>query len=545
MTNEEIIQHYDYLIRLATAKCNAQTDAEDLVGDTMLAAFAYIHKGGTIEHPRTWLVNTLYHKYNDKLRKKYRTPITVCLDEILAIAEDDDDWFLATEEAKKVRKELNHLGYITREVLIRYYYRNQNVAEIAKGLAIPEGTVKSRLFAGRNQIKKGLETMEARENCLAGRLSLSCGGSTGLNGEPMSLVNDDLIAQNLLMLAYKKPASISTLSKAIGIPAVYIEPIIKKLVDSELMVQTDNGNVYADFIIIKPQNILKNFKAQQNFAHKHFEVIWNTIQNMSNRIRKLPFVQSFGTEEQTKLDRYAVLKALQDFVFRGANKFEMPCFPKRKDGGRWFANAIAFDADYNTKDYESSVEYIIHGGHRRSQKLSVGRAKQIYFYEFDTTLWDSPHRYGGAYELYFDHITSLLWHIYEGDSLENTDIPNEFISYMPTLETCGLIGYTQDKPFLKVPVLQQAEYAELNAIIQSATAEITYAIGEDFATLITSMKTPIPKHLTSVPELFKYIEATSYIAMSVVREAYNKGLHLKDVDYCCPPVVLVYELCEA
>lgn len=122
MTNNEITQYYDYLMRLATAKCNAQADAEDLVGDTMLAAFAYIHNGGRIEHPKTWLTNTLYHKHNDNLRKKYRNPITVCLDEICAIAEDDDDWFLATEEAAKVRKELNHLSYITREVLIHYYY---------------------------------------------------------------------------------------------------------------------------------------------------------------------------------------------------------------------------------------------------------------------------------------------------------------------------------------------------------------------------------------------------------------------------------------
>ena len=57
------------------------------------------------------------------------------------------------------------------------------------------------------------------------------------------------------------------------------------------------------------------------------------------------------------------------------------------------------------------------------------------------------------------------------------------------------------------------------------------------------MKTPIPKHLTSVPELFRYHEATKYFVMSIVREAYNKGLHLKDVDYCCPPAVLVYA-CE-
>ena len=538
MTNEEIIQYYDYLIRLATSKCNSQNDAEDLVGDTMLAAFAYMHRGGVIEHPKTWLTNTLCHKHNDNLRKKYRSPVTVCLDESAEVAEDEDEEYFTSEEAAKVRKELNHLSFITREVLIRFYFGNQSVSDIAEGLGIPEGTVKSRLSAGRDQMKKGLETMETRENYLPGEMCLSFGGSEGLKGEPMSLVEGDLIATNLLILAYDKPITISDLSKAIGIPAAYIEPIIKKLVDGELMVQMDSGKVYSDFIISKAQDILKNFKLQQSFAHKHFDAIWSILSKMSERIADMPFVQILDCKKKTILDRYAVLKALQDF---GNNKIKLPSFPKRKDGGWWLAQAIAFDAGYNTKEYIEASEYCIHGGHRTTEALSVGRTKRIRFYEFDTTLWDSPHRYGGAYDLYFKHIIPLLWSIYDCISLETSDIPNEFISYIPTLERLGVIGHLEDKLCVKIPVLKKTEYDEVCTVIRNATEEIKTVIGEEFTTFIASMKTPIPKHLTSVPELFRYHEATKYFVMSIVREAYNKGLHLQGVDYCCPPVVLVYE----
>lgn len=542
MTNDEIIQHYDYLMRLAASKCNSQCDAEDLVGDTMLAAFVYIYRGGTIEHPKTWLANTLCHKYNDYLRKKYRSPITVCFDDGLDILEEVNEEYFSSEEAAKVRKELNHLAYIAREVMIRFYYGNQSVADIATGLGIPEGTVKSRLSAGRSQMKKGLEMMETRENYLPGKLYLSFGGSEGLKGEPMSLAEGDLIAQNLLILAYEKPITVSELSKAIGIPAAYIEPIIKKLADGELMVQTDSGKVYSDFIITKPQNALNNFRPQLEFAHKHFDTIWGILQRMSEHISKMPFVQNIGSEEKMKLDRYAILKALQDFQHFGTDKIKAPEFPKRKDGGWWLAQAIAFDAGYNTKEYQEAQEYAIHGGHRTTEALPIGRAKRIRFYEFDTTLWDSPHRYGGAYDLYFKHIIPLLWHIYDNIPLENSDIPNEFISYMPTLETLGVIGHTQGKLCVKIPVMEKTAYQDLCAVIKNATVEIKSAIGEEFTAFITSMKTPIPKHLMSVPELFRYHEATKYFVMAIVREAYNKGLHLKDVDYCCPPVVLVYEI---
>jgi hypothetical protein len=104
-----------------------------------------------------------------------------------------------------------------------------------------------------------------------------------------------------------------------------------------------------------------------------------------------------------------------------------------------------------------------------------------------------------------------------------------------------VIRHAEDKLCVKIPVLKEPEYDEMCAAIKTVTEEIKAAIGEEFTAFIASMKTPIPKHLTSVPELFRYHEATRYFVMSTVREAYDKGLHLKDVDYCCPPVVLVYE----
>lgn len=542
MKNNDIIKHYDYLMRLAVLKCNSQADAEDLVSDTMLAAFNYMHSGKTIEYPKTWLTNTLYHKHNDMLRKKYRSPVTVCLDEGLAILdEEEDNNHLTSEEAANVRKELNHLAYITREVLIRFYYGSQSVETIAKDLGIPEGTVKSRLHTGRSQMKKGLETMESRENYLPGHLHLSFGGQAGLNNEPMSLVENDLIAQNLLIIAYEKPLSISELSRAIGIPAAYMEPIVNKLVDGELMVRTDSGRVYSDFVITKAEDSVKNFKPQLEFAHKYFDVIWNIIIKMSGCMAELDCMQNLCDRQKIILDRYAVLKALQDFQHYGTGKIAPPDFPRRKDGGRWFAEAVAFEAGYNTARYQASLEYAIHGGHRRTHSISIGGTKEITLCEFDTTLWDSPHRYASAPDMYFKYIIPLLWHIYREIPLSDSDIPNDFLAYMPHLETVGLIGYSGDKAYVKIPVIKKCDYDEIIALIHSATEEMKSAVGGKFEELITSVKTDIPKHLKSVPELYRYKDACRYFTMSIVREAYDKGLHLKGVDDCCPPAVLVYE----
>ena len=542
MNTDAIIQYYDDLIRLAVSKCGSQTDAEDLVGDTMLAAFSYINKGGRIEHPKTWLANTLCHKYNDSLRKKYRTPVTVNFDEAPEIPDEEEEYF-SSEDAAKIRKELNHLACITREVLIRHYFGRQSVSDIAVGLGIPEGTVKSRLASGRSQMKKGLETMETRENYLPGHLYLSFGGSDGPNMEPTSLVANDLIAQNLLILAYEKPITVSDLSKAIGIPAAYIEPIVKKLVDGELMAETDSGKVYADFLITKPQNKLKSFMSQLDFAHKHFDAIWEIIAQMSDDISDLDFVSAMDSKQKTELDRYAVLKALQDFQnYGGIGKIETPRFPNRRDGGRWFANAIAIDAGYDMKEYNKASNYAIQGGLRVSEKAVDDGRRYVCLYEFDTTLWDSPCRYGGAYELYFRYIIQLLWRIYTNKTIDDaSEIPNEFISYIPVLERLGILENSQGKLHVAIPVLKKSEYEKVNEAIKYATESLKTAVGKEFSLFISSMKTPVPKHLTSVPELFRYMDASGYFVMAVVREAYEKGLHMKGVDYCCPPVVLVYD----
>lgn len=541
MNKDEIIRYYDDLMRLAVSKCGSQTDAEDLVGDTMLAAFSYINKGGRIEHPKTWLANTLCHKYSDSLRKKYRAPTTVNFEDSFEIPAEEEEYF-SSEDAAKIRKELNHIAYVNREVLIRYYFGRQSVSDIAAGLGISEGTVKSRLATGRSQMKKGLETMETRENYLPGKLYLSFGGSDGPNMEPISLVENDLIAQNLLILAYEKPITVSDLSKAIGIPTAYIEPIIKKLVDGELMAETASGKVYADFLITKPQDRLKNFKPQLDFVDRHFDTIWNIIAKMSAEISGFGFVSALESKQKTEFDRYAVLKALQDFQHCGTGKIEAPHFPKRRDGGWWFAQATAFDAGYNTKEYNEASEYAIQGGHRTSESFVDDGTRSVRLYEFDTTLWDSPHRYGGAFDLYFKYIIPLLWRLYTDKTIDDSsEIPNEFISYIPSLERFGMLGNTQGKLRVAIPVLKKSEYEKVNAAIKCATESLKTAIGEDFSAFVSSKKTPVPKHLTSVPDLFRYGDATNYFAMTVVRKAYENGLHMKNVDYCCPPVVLVYD----
>lgn len=74
---DRLLVYYDDLRRLAESKCASREEAEDLVSETFLAAYAYIRRGGVIEYPKTYLANTLMHKRNSLLRKAYRRPPVV------------------------------------------------------------------------------------------------------------------------------------------------------------------------------------------------------------------------------------------------------------------------------------------------------------------------------------------------------------------------------------------------------------------------------------------------------------------------------------
>ena len=75
--NQEIHKYIEYLFALALHKCGDLHDAEDLTQEVLLAAYQYLHKGGEITNIKYWLTSTLTHKWNDKLRRKYKLPLVL------------------------------------------------------------------------------------------------------------------------------------------------------------------------------------------------------------------------------------------------------------------------------------------------------------------------------------------------------------------------------------------------------------------------------------------------------------------------------------
>lgn len=537
MRHEELLCHYDDLARLAASRCRRQSDAEDLVAETMLAALEFMRRGGVIAHPRTWLANTLMHKINSAHRRAYRAPVVsyealgdaLCDGELPfddAIAEADAD------EAAELRRALLYLAKTTREVLIRYYYAGESVAAIAGALGIPEGTVKSRLAAGRTQLKKGMEPMEQKKNHIPAALSLSWGGVLGKNRAPASLAEGDLIAQNLLILAYARPLTATELAQAIGIPTVYIEPILTRLVDGELMVRTEGERYYTDFILYMPEDYARRLPTQLDFVRDNFDAIWAPLGALAEQVAALDFAAGYSPEKKQKLVRYGVLRALATFKEGFVDRAELD-FPRRRDGGKWSAFGTVMPAETPPHTYAEIDNYCL-GGERTSDGDSAcPGAKKLVLREYDTPFYDNPGRFGiVGWDSYFDHIHAFLWCLHNGQDPAEAKIPNALIEAIPQFLVAGLLVREGDRLLPGIPVLSEAEFAALRAPIDRAAKALRSTVGSAFEAMMCRAEVQTPPHLTSVPPFRRRQPAIFAFELAAEREAHARGLHLQGVDYC-------------
>ena len=262
----EIINYVEYLFALALKMCGDVNNAEDLTQETLLTAFQYINRGGNISNMKYWLTSVLSNKWNEALRQKYRLPL-VSVDVIPDVEDYNDENDIDRHTNEQVRREVAYLAKLQREVIVKHYLEGKKVQDIADELGIPKGTVLSRLSSGRDQMRKGFDSMEQYEkhSYVPERLEVGCSGNPGFNEEPWSLVSDDLMKQNILIIAYEQPVTAVEIAKALGIPTPYVENAIDDLVKCELMVRSGN-RVVTDFLISTPAERSSKLDIQLDFA---------------------------------------------------------------------------------------------------------------------------------------------------------------------------------------------------------------------------------------------------------------------------------------
>ena len=129
--------------------------ADDVVQETLLRAW---RSPAILAQPpegtRSWLFTVARHLVIDEHRSaRKRHELTT--DEVPErVARDRTDQMF---ETLLVEEALASLGYEHRSVIVHAYYGGRSIAEVARELDIPEGTVKSRLHYGLRALRLALQ----------------------------------------------------------------------------------------------------------------------------------------------------------------------------------------------------------------------------------------------------------------------------------------------------------------------------------------------------------------------------------------------------
>ena len=517
MQKHTIENEIDFLLSAALNKCGNLEDAQDLTQDTLLAALAYLSKGNLIHDIRGWLLTVLNRKFYLKLRQKYKISV-VSMGEGVELT-DETDYFETignSEAAESLRRAVAYLSKLHREVIIRYYMNGDSVEKVAHDLGVPQGTVKSRLSTGRKLLKKELYMENyTKQSYEPVNLHIWFSGWSGIDGKPVSLRADGLIAKNLLYLAYKEPVTETELSKAIGIPAAYVEPIVKQLVEDELM-RRIGDKVYTDFIITTKADREKYVPAQKQFFAENSDVFMRAIIKGLDKIRGFDFYRGFTDNQRNAFDLYFMFDCLGGGVFGAFTKIyeNVQTFPDRPRGGRWIAvgdlHPTGNDNSPAALSYSyAGRRYIISGNSSIRVYDAEGFTDKLYFRCRDVNVSD-------------DNMLKLLCFIHTNSN--DTNFNAELLKAIPWLVECKILRYDEKKAVIDIPAVSSHEWEIINEIISATQTEFIADIVDIFREFLRGKKQSLPKHLESVPLHKLYMGAHGILVMLAIRHAMQAGV---------------------
>jgi RNA polymerase sigma-70 factor (ECF subfamily) len=139
------------LRRYARALTGNEGEAEDLVQDTLERALGRIHLWREGESPRRWLLTILHNIHVDRLRGQARRPAHGELDATMA---DPTARPADGVTACEVNDALQKLPEEQRQAVLLVGLEGLSYSEAAAVLAVPIGTVMSRLARGREKLRE-------------------------------------------------------------------------------------------------------------------------------------------------------------------------------------------------------------------------------------------------------------------------------------------------------------------------------------------------------------------------------------------------------
>lgn len=143
-----------------------EENAKDIMQETYITAFLKLDTLNDEQKFCGWIISIAVNKCKNKLKGKVEYRID---DEVLITEAETDELMLPDEyitktEKRKVLLQImeDTLSFNQYQTVLMFYFDEMSISEIAQGLEISEGTVKSRLNSSRAKMKTAVEDYEKK-----------------------------------------------------------------------------------------------------------------------------------------------------------------------------------------------------------------------------------------------------------------------------------------------------------------------------------------------------------------------------------------------
>lgn len=285
--NDELVEATFLFCRRRISDSEA---TKDLAQDILCEGIRKIKSGAEPVSFYSYYWKMARNKYADYIRCKREPALPLeTAGGVVSENPHPSDKLVQREEIARLNLSLSRLSDIHREIIIRFYLKEQPVSKIAQELNIPVGTVKGRLFDARKNLKERFDTMTNTGKSAYAPYTLNW--FWGYNCGKATEIFNSKIARQVMVLCGQNGKSLNELADEMGVAPVYLEQVIDEMVTEKMLFQPAK-NKYLSCCCVFPQNEYIKASAAEytaNIENNIPEKVCKAVYGIKDEIMSLDF----------------------------------------------------------------------------------------------------------------------------------------------------------------------------------------------------------------------------------------------------------------
>lgn len=467
-------------------------EAKDLAQDILLEALRVIASGKEFFNFYSWYWRMAHNKYANYIahKKNRMLPLEVA-GGIVENSSQPIDKIIDDEQISYLNYSLSRLASYQREMIIRFYLKEQSIKQISDELQIPIGTVKRRLFDAKKTVKERFEHMKniGISSYAPAEVDWFWGYSCR---EASEVLDNNKIAQQVCVLCGAKSKSMNEIADEMGVAPIYLEPILEQMINTKLLVSTAKKQYLTNFCVF-PKQAYMNATAVSCIEFRkngYCEKISKMLYELKEKITKLNFYgNDFGYDYLMWIlyvitgDQMGIL-ANEKYLEKYKGKYEDEAEREYRITMQYIPAEEEVDDSLWNKEVKTTGWSNLHNILMTSH---YGKLEYVNDYENDPfPVEDESFQSGRDLWVNGNNISLLL------DLTENKNKPLNLYEEEMVAEFIknGLVKKTEDGLKVLLPIFKREIFLEICEIVKEAIGDFAFEFSEIVSDKVENLLLP-------------------------------------------------------